>query len=423
MDPLLQKTSENMPSNVDISSYNGRTSALSAGGTNRGVRAAGFRDSLCKRNIYIDEIDASSELVKRAKEIITTEPSSPDIDIAIAQELAAAARQLQTGTVSDLVARLGAELIPAMKKVPHQSLQGSVDRLWSNAVEVPLGPDVFPIPPPLPKPKPDLVFGYSKTAFDTKQLSAMNLLVDESGRSYPMPDGKVRFPFLVIEFKSQATGGNHFVATNQVANAGAIAMEGALQLARRISAEGNLDSDEPQFFSLSIDNTAAYVNVHWLSQNAESGAFSLHMTQLQRYWLDADGFIAINRAVKNILDYGVNERLPKICGELDTFAQKSIEEMAIIHEDDVASKQQPEKQGQQTQPRRRGNARSLTNRRPGLRKKRPRPAQETASKSQPEEQRQQKKSRRRKKFPVIASSTQARSQIVKVIMRPFVKGS
>ena len=66
----------------------------------------------------------------------------------------------------------------------------------------------------------------------------MDLLVDQLGKSYAMPDGKARFPFLEIEFKSQATGGTHFVATNQAANAGAIAMEGTLQLTRKISAEG-----------------------------------------------------------------------------------------------------------------------------------------------------------------------------------------
>ena len=91
---------------------------------------------------------------------------------------------------------------------------------------------------------------------------AMGLLENQLRQNYAMPDGKVGFPFFVIELKSQAGGGTHFIATNQLANAGAIAMEGILQLARRISAEENIDFDEPQFFSLSIDHSMANVNVH-----------------------------------------------------------------------------------------------------------------------------------------------------------------
>ena len=168
------------------------------------------------------------------------------------------------------------------------------------------------IPPPLPKPKPDLIFGYSRTAFNTKQLMAIDLLVDQLGRGYAMPDGKVRLSFLGIEFRSQSTGGSHFIATNQLTNAGAIAMEGTLQLARSISSEENLDLDEPQFFSLSIDHAMASLNVHWLSKYAESGAFCLHLNLLLGYILDVDGLRAVNRAFKNILDYGVNNRLEKI---------------------------------------------------------------------------------------------------------------
>ena len=72
-----------------------------------------------------------------------------------------------SGTGTEL-ARLGAELIPAMKEVPHQSLQGSADKLWYDAVAVPLDRGGFAIPPPLPKATPNLVFGFSEAAFDAK---------------------------------------------------------------------------------------------------------------------------------------------------------------------------------------------------------------------------------------------------------------
>lgn len=126
----------------------------------------------------------------------------------------------------------------------------------------------------------------SGIASDYLQIAAMNLLVDQLGRRYVMPDSKLRFHVLGIEFMSQAKGGSHFLATNQIVT------NGILQLERRISAERNLDINEPQLFSLSIDRAMACINVHWLSKNAESGAFSYHMKKLFQYFLDVDGLRA-----------------------------------------------------------------------------------------------------------------------------------
>lgn len=115
----------------------------------------------------------------------------------------------------------------------------------------------------------------------------MNLLVDQLERGYVMPDSKLRFHILGIEFVSQAKGGTHFLATNQIVT------NGILQLARRISAERNLDINEPQLFSLSIDRAMACINVHWLSTKAESGVFYFHMKKLLQYFLDVDGLRAV----------------------------------------------------------------------------------------------------------------------------------
>lgn len=93
----------------------------------------------------------------------------------------------------------------------------------------------------------------------------MDLLVNELEHNYAMPFRALRFPFSRIEFKAQANGGNQFIATNQVANAGAIAMNGLLELNRSISAVTDFDINMPQFFSLTMGHVYASVNVHWLS--------------------------------------------------------------------------------------------------------------------------------------------------------------
>ncbi|KAL9126365.1 MAG: hypothetical protein Q9217_004567 [Psora testacea] len=199
---------------------------------------------------------------------------------------------------------------------------------WSNFVPLPLDPDVLIDPLPLPKPKPDLAFGYSEAAFNHKQLMTIDLLVDDQfGRSHAVPDQKLRFPFLDIEFKSQAKNGTHYVATNQVAGAGAIALNGNLELIRRSFGAERFDFDEPLFFSVTLDHQLACINVHYVRNPAEGGQYSFHVEGLSTHLLnDVNGLRALRRAIKNILDHGSDARLRKLCDALDAYRQRVISE-------------------------------------------------------------------------------------------------
>lgn len=235
--PFLRKTLENMPRydgpSLRYVRISTRITQSAATGTTNGIWASDFRDRLGYRNIFIDT-DASTELMKKAKEI--TEELYPEMDDALAQELAVIAKNLATGTEQEIVMELGSKLIPA-KEEDDQSLKRMMDRLWSNTVDLPLDPSVVAILTSLQMPTPDLVFGYSEKAFNTNQFQVMKLLGIQPRKDYAMPDGKVSFRFLDVEFKALATGGNQFLASNQAANTDAIAMLGTLELARRISAE------------------------------------------------------------------------------------------------------------------------------------------------------------------------------------------
>jgi hypothetical protein len=179
----------------------------------------------------------------------------------------------------------------------------------------------------LPKPKPDLAFGYSEAAFTDNQLGTIDLLVDDQfGRSYAVPDQKVRFPFLEIEFKSQAKNGTHYIAKNQAAGAGAIALSGYMDLMRRSYGMKKFDYEEPVYFSVTIDHQLACVNVHWLRAPAEKGGrHSFHVEGLSKHLLDgADGIRALSRAIKNILDDGADARLRTLCGALDSYRKTVI---------------------------------------------------------------------------------------------------
>jgi hypothetical protein len=170
-----------------------------------------------------------------------------------------------------------------MDEIPDQRLARNADQLWSNSVPVPLNPNMLISPLSLPRPKPDQVFGYSQAAFTEKELMTIDLLVDHQfGRSYAVPDEKFRFPFLDIEFKSQAKNGTRYVAIYQIAGTGAITLNGNMELIQRSFGKGSFDFDEPQFLSLTIDHAYAQINVHWISAPMDGGQYSFHVERLSR---------------------------------------------------------------------------------------------------------------------------------------------
>ncbi|OAL38194.1 hypothetical protein AYO20_02646 [Fonsecaea nubica] len=214
------------------------------------VHDADYRQSLRDRNIYINREDPRPELKRRAGRIISRSRTSPEMDDEVVQQLIRTSRRVEEEGEEAIVLQLAPDLIPAMKLLPDTRLASNADQPWYNSVPVPLDTSILSNPLPLPKPKPDLAFGYSEAAFTRNQLGTIGLLVDDQfGRSYAVPDQKVRFPFLEIEFKSQAQNGTHYVATNQAAGAGSVALNGYIDLIQRSFGMDEFDYEEPRYFS------------------------------------------------------------------------------------------------------------------------------------------------------------------------------
>ena len=288
------------------------------------VHNSNYERSLALRDIYIECIDPPVELMRRAMEIISRPRASSEVDDATAEELIRKARELRKENEDTIISGLGTRIIPAISRVPDVRLALSMNQLWSNNVPVPLVPTIGPNPLRLPYPKPNRAFGYSGSAFTGNQQSMIDFLVDDKlGKSYAMPDGKLMFPFLNIEFKSQAMGGTHYIASNQVANAGAIALYGHLELLQRNSQAQKLDTTEPQFFSASIDHKQMQINAHWLGDGlSENSSYSFHVEIVETYLLNKkEGVRAAMSAIQNILDYSLDTRLEGICEALDEYQE------------------------------------------------------------------------------------------------------
>lgn len=307
---------------------------------------ANFRHLQEEYNILTERENPPTKVSERALEIISPANSSFEMDDATVEELKDDILKVAHKGEDEFIQKIVPRLIPAMNDFPDENLAAERNRTWDNSVAVPLDPVPLEIPHKLPRPRPDLVFGYSPAAFDRNQRMAMGSLVNKVKQSYAKPRKTLAFPFLQVEHKARSTFGILYVAESQVAGGGAIAMNGLLELYRRISADTDIDMDIPQYFSLTLDQKFASLHVHWLSKNAENGAVVFNMRSISTYWLESDDLKKLDQAVKNILDYGLRERLPKIREALDKYYQKIVpdREKAIRRR---KSSPEPRAEGQQ----------------------------------------------------------------------------
>ena len=203
----IQKLSDNMPRNSAAVLPSPRVSTTSSSKKSErstaSVHDPDYHQSLAYRNIYIDREDPPVEIMRRAQRIISRPRRSPEIDDATVKKLSNKSCRLQNESEDIIVKQFARHIIPAMDEIPDQRLGMNSDQVWASSISIPLDPSNLTNPLPLSRPKPDLAFGYSDAAFTRNQLGTIDLLVDNQfGRSFAIPDQKLRFPSLDIEFKS-----------------------------------------------------------------------------------------------------------------------------------------------------------------------------------------------------------------------------
>ncbi|KAI0872602.1 hypothetical protein GGS24DRAFT_491389 [Hypoxylon argillaceum] len=311
-------------------SRNKRGRALDSAKTSASVRDSDYEVSLADRNIYIQNEHPPSELIRRARNIISHPRQSPPIDDDAIAEIRESIRNNRDKGEAAVKIQIAASIIPGFNTFPNAKLQRSHGQLWYKSVPIPLDPDAVlgsaSVPLPLPNPKPDLAFGYSEGAFSPSELQTMKALVEgSSGKSFASPDTVLLFPFFILEFKSQAKEGSLYTATNQAAGAGAIAMKGILELWSRSFGLDSFDFNEPRFFSLTMDQNVLSLNVHWIGPRSGTDQFSYNLEEVSMYLLKyGAGIQDLQNAIKNIFDHFTNEPLKDIHTGLAEYRKKLI---------------------------------------------------------------------------------------------------
>ncbi|KAI4197753.1 MAG: hypothetical protein LQ350_005728 [Teloschistes chrysophthalmus] len=141
-----------------------------------------------------------------------------------------------------------------------------------------------------------------------------------------------------MNFKSQAEGGTIFAATSEAAGAGAVALNGFLELLARgpgMDADA-FDFNKPLFFSVTMDLKSAQINVHWIEKTPKKNEYTFHLEELTMLPLgDGDSIQVLRRALKNIQDYAIEHLLPLIVDALDEYGNNWTKE----REKDMAKQQ------------------------------------------------------------------------------------
>lgn len=168
-------------------------------------------------------------------------------------------------------------------------------------------------------PVPDMLYGYEvQGAFPQQQVQLISMGQEMLANS----DG-LAYPFFVIEFKGDGSSGSGslWVATNQCAGGAASCVNIAEQLNRRLK---QCKSDKVHLinsaaFSIAMSGTEARLYVTWKHDEVQ-----YYMANVENFLLHRpDHYQEFRKYVRNILDWGENERLAEIRSSLDTLLEES----------------------------------------------------------------------------------------------------
>ncbi|KAL2260363.1 hypothetical protein VTK26DRAFT_5650 [Humicola hyalothermophila] len=165
-------------------------------------------------------------------------------------------------------------------------------------------------------PVPDLLYGYNRSqGFRQQQTQLISMGSEMMGTNQPR---SLIYPFFLVEFKGD--GGMMWVATNQCLGGAATCVSIAERLNDHLR---NCNSNEIRVvdsaaFSIAMNHAYAQVYISW-----RHGESEYNMAQIRSFLLqDPEHYIDFRRMVRNILDWGRDERLTDIRTSLDKLLEE-----------------------------------------------------------------------------------------------------
>ncbi|MCJ1468736.1 hypothetical protein MMC07_007366 [Pseudocyphellaria aurata] len=174
-------------------------------------------------------------------------------------------------------------------------------------------------------PKPDLLFGYDQDS-ELPQHRLLKSLSDEMTAT----TSRQAYPFLVVEFKGDSPGscGSLWVGTNQCLGGAASCVNLAERLTNRLRGCKN---DEIRLFnsavfSITMSGTEARLFISWKHDELKYYLQDVKTFAVQ----EPDQYLQFRKYVRNILDWGKDQRLTEVRDSLDKLIEESRKRASAI---------------------------------------------------------------------------------------------
>jgi hypothetical protein len=157
--------------------------------------------------------------------------------------------------------------------------------------------------------KPDLHYGYATGQSGDWSAEENAILDDVVAMPYTQPARCNKFPFLVFELKSEATGGTLWHAENQAAGSGTCCVNGMLWLLQQAAPDRTRRVTDCIAFSVAATHRVTVFYVHYYVKEEQC----FYMSFIQNIWNSEPADIQrCHNIIKNILDYSLDIRQRKI---------------------------------------------------------------------------------------------------------------
>ena len=192
---------------------------------------------------------------------------------------------------------------------------------------------------PLATPKPDVHLGYPKASHPTWNTQEKNVLEHPKASPYAKPTGSNTFPFLVMELKSEVTGGTLWQAQNQAAGSGAHCVNSMRWFLREAYPSVCPSVLDTIAFSVVFNHREAIFHVHFYSEDVNMNVMS-RIAVLQTM-VEKD-IQTSNDLIKNILSHGLGKRKTTVRNAISDLMPSYLERWNLSRPASVMDADEPE---------------------------------------------------------------------------------
>ena len=296
------------PAQLEMSQPNGQrpASAASTSNTRPSTSDPLYRELIYRNNIDLDP--SGKKIEEEIQKLLDTHilkgrdsPPMTEAEVFDVVDTAVDLLDYAEGKASDLIET---KAFPVKRRgiAEGRNTQWSTDALPSNPKH----------PYQLSAPKPDRHYGYPLGRKSDWTDEEMAVVDHRTAQAYTQPTRENLFPFLMLEIKSEATGGVLYVAENQAVGSGVHSVASLRWLLTQAFPSEVPAATDAVAFTGAVSPRAAVFYILWYSDKKGRYIMSKFRNVSFMEGPESPDIQRCKNVMKNILDYGVEVRQPII---------------------------------------------------------------------------------------------------------------